>query len=120
MAETNFPGKIEISLSVGKEWAKKYRDSKEDEVKNKVDAYLIPLESLKLVLNQDIDAVRAYKGINDDGEQILMFVGTKLDEKTGIYVDVFPNEGNADATTGAVVYDGTRPCPPFGDPESPL
>ncbi|MFB9077025.1 hypothetical protein ACFFLS_03740 [Flavobacterium procerum] len=119
-------GSVEIPLSEGIVWAKKYRDApKEDEEGNgKVNAYLIPLATLKLVLEQDIDAVRAYKGINNAGEQILMFVGTKLDPKTGIYRDVFFEGTGAGAEAksndGGVVYDATRPCPPNGDPESPM
>jgi hypothetical protein len=122
MAEEKFPGKIEISLAVGKEWAKKYRDSSEGRAKDVVDAYLIPLESLEAILklkeSLKIDAARAYKGINEQGEQTLMFVGAKKNEKTGIYEDVFP-EGDGDLGT-AVLFDGARPCPPYGDPASPL
>ncbi|KAF2506456.1 hypothetical protein [Flavobacterium foetidum] len=117
-------GSVEIPLSEGIEWAKKYRDAPKEteEGKGKVNGYLIPLATLKLVLEQDIDAVRAYKGINNAGEQILMFVGTKLDPETGIYRDVFfPGTGvEAKSNDGSVVYDATRPCPPNGDPESPM
>jgi hypothetical protein len=123
MAEEKFPGKIEISLAVGQEWAKKYRDSTNEEAKKKIDAYLIPLESLEAVLKLKetlkIDAARAYKGINELGEQTLMFVGAKLNEKTGIYEDVFL-VGDGEDNASAVVYDGARPCPPYGDPTSPL
>lgn len=118
MAEEKFPGKIEIGLSTGTKWAKKFRDSKTEEAK-KIEAYLIPLESLEAVLKlketKKIDAVRAYVGINELGEQNLMFVGAKLDVSTGIYKDVF-GEGAESIEEGSVVYDGSRPCPPFGDP----
>ncbi|MNE31076.1 hypothetical protein D3C80_1246240 [compost metagenome] len=71
-----------------------------------------------MVLNQDIQAVRAYNGINNEGEQTLIFVGAKWDPEKKIYVDVFKNDG---LLTGEdVVYDGARPVPPYGDPESPL
>ena len=129
MLEKENLGSVEIPLAEGKLWADKYRKSSglEEDGKNKVDAYLIPLETLKQVLDQDIDAVRAYKGINNAGEQCLIFVGTQLDEKTGIYKDVFfPASGavnaakEAEATDAQVVYDATRPCPPNGDPTSPL
>ncbi|MFH6960884.1 hypothetical protein ACHRV1_26115 [Flavobacterium aquidurense] len=122
MAEEKFPGKIEISLAVGKEWSKKYKDSPEGRAKDAVDAYLVPLESLEAILklkeSLKIDAARAYKGVNELGEQTLMFVGAKLNEKTGIYEDVFA-VGDGDLGT-AVLYDGARPCPPFGDPTNPL
>ncbi|MDR7212644.1 hypothetical protein [Flavobacterium piscis] len=123
MAEEKFPGKIEIALSTGIQWAKKFRDLKAEEVK-KVSAYLIPLESLEAVLRlketQNIDAVRAYVGINESGEQNLMFVGAKLDAGTGVYKDVFGEGTEENVEEESVVYDGSRPCPPFGDPESPI
>jgi hypothetical protein len=127
MLENENLGSVEIPLTEGKLWAEKYRRSSglEEDGKNKVDAYLIPLETLKQVLDQDIDAVRAYKGINNAGQQVLMFVGTKLDAKTGIYKDVFKTgvaakDSAATADGGGVVYNMTQPCPPNGDPTSPM
>ncbi|MGL2988278.1 hypothetical protein ACSVH5_11845 [Flavobacterium sp. RSSA_27] len=121
MTEEKFPGKIEITLPTAQEWVKKYKAPKAEDNSKKVDAYLIPLESLQKVMDQKIDAVRAYKGINDAGEETLMLVGTVLDSKTGIYVDVFPNGiGNAESGDTEIVYDGTVPCPPNGDPNSPM
>lgn len=115
-------GSVEIPLSEGVEWTKKYRDSKEvAEEGKKITGYLIPLNTLKLVLDQDIDAVRAYKGINNAGEETLLFVGTKFDPNTGIYMDVFNSGAESKITEGNfVVYDTLRPVPPFGDPDSPL
>ncbi|KAF2081422.1 MULTISPECIES: hypothetical protein [Flavobacterium] len=111
---------IRISLSEGITWADKYRKDTgiEEGKRKKVDGFLIPLETLKLVLDQDIQAVRAYNGINNDGEQTLIFVGAKWDPEKRIYVDVFKNDGLF--TGGDVVYDGARPVPPYGDPDSPL
>lgn len=121
MTEEKFPGKIEITLPVAQKWVKKHKAPKEEANSKKIDAYLIPIESLQLVMNQKIDAVRAYKGINEAGEETLMFVGTVLNEKTGIYEDVFPNSsGVAKSVDDEIVYDGVRPCPPFGDPNSPM
>lgn len=120
MNEEKFPGKVKVGLKEAQKWVKKYKDSNGGGGSKKIDAYLIPLESLNLVLAQDIDAVRAYVGINDLGEETLLFVGTKLNEKTGIYVDVFPSGVVYENVTEQVVYDGTKPCPPYGDPESPM
>ncbi|SHM10344.1 hypothetical protein [Flavobacterium chilense] len=114
-------GSVEVALKEAKVWVDKYRKApveNEENRKNRTNAYLIPLQTLKLVLDQDIDAVRAYKGINNAGEQVLLFVGTKLDKETGIYRDVF-KPGN-ELENDEVAYDATRPCPPNGDPESPL
>ncbi|MDA6072368.1 hypothetical protein NJT12_22320 [Flavobacterium sp. AC] len=113
-------GGVEVELSVAKTWTAHYRKAsrEEEEAGRKTDAYLIPLATLKAVLENPIDAVRAYKAINNAGEQVLVFVGTKLDEK-GIYRDVFFS-GNEIEEAQAVTYDATRPCPPYGDPASPL
>ncbi|WET01472.1 hypothetical protein [Flavobacterium sp. YJ01] len=123
MSEKLDLGSVEIPLSEGIVWADKYRKSIQTEEgrKKQVDGYLIPLESLKLVMDQDIQAVRAYKGINKAGEQTLILVGAKWDAEKQIYVDVFKEE-KGDGVEGGVplVYDGTRPVPPYGDPESPL
>lgn len=111
---------IEISLSEGIKWADKYRKDTgiEEGKRKKVDGFLIPVETLRMVLNQDIQAVRAYNGINNEGEQTLIFVGAKWDPEKKIYVDVFRSDGLE--MGGDVVYDGARPVPPYGDPESPL
>lgn len=124
MLNEKFPGKIEIPMGTAIEWAKKFRNSKSEEA-SKIDAYLIPLESLEAVLKLKntlkIDAVRAYVGINDAGEQNLMFVGAKFDADTGIYKDVFSDQATAKTSkTSSTVYDGSRPCPPCTDPSSPL
>ena len=123
---------VEIPLSTGKKWAQNYRNEAIELKANdkKTDAYLIPLASLKAVLDQDIDAVRAYKGINDKGEQTLIFVGTKLDNATGVYKDVFKTVSSSAGSMKVlsasaegdeeVVYDMVQPCPPYGDPDSPM
>lgn len=121
MTKEKFPGKIQITLPTAQEWVKKYKQPKLEAKSKKVDAYLIPLESLQKVMDQKIDAVRAYKGINELGEETLMLVGTVLNATTGIYEDVFPSTSNtAKLTEEPLVYDGGRPCPPYGDPNSPM
>lgn len=123
MAQKFFPGKIEISLSRGIEWAESFRNLKVEDA-NKINAFLIPIESLEAVLKLKatlkINAVRAYVGINEEGEQNLMLVGAKLDDSTGIYKDVFSEGTENNIEGGSVVYDGSRPCPPCTDPSSPM
>jgi len=118
--EKEFPGKIEIPLSTGIEWAKRFKQLNVEK-EPLINAYLIPLESLeeivKLKKTLGIDSARAYIGINDSGEQNLMFVGAKLDPLTGVYKDVFTNQTDIGAS---VVYDGSRPCPPCADTQSPM
>ena len=116
MSEEKFPGPIEISLAVAKEWEKRYEDdTTHEDSKSKVKSYLIPRESLETVLKIDAEAVRAYIGINDQNEKTLLFVGAKLDKETGKYIDVYgpPVNQQGAKTIGDVVYDGTRPSPPF-------
>nr|WP_294789241.1 hypothetical protein [uncultured Flavobacterium sp.] len=114
MNEEVFPGPITVPLTTAQEWEKRYDDDTSvEDLKKKVKSYLIPRESLELVLKLNTEAVRAYIGINDQNEKTLLFVGAELDPKTGKYVDVYGKaegtvEGNND-----VVYDGSRPSPPY-------
>lgn len=117
MSEKPFPEPIEVSLSTAKEWEKRYEDDTTvEDPKNKVKSFLIPRESLEQVLLLNADAVRAYIGINDQKEKTLLFVGAKLDAKTGKYIDVYGppvQDNNQESYKEEVVYDGTRPSPPY-------
>ena len=128
MSEENFTEKPylnkvtnAISLNEAQRWAKRW--SKEEGQYNKhhnVNAFLIPKVDLLEVLNEGVDAVRAYIGVDDNGAEKLMIVGTKLDPKTGIYVDMITvGIGNVEGEQDNI-YDFTEPCPPAGDPKSPL
>lgn len=78
-----------ISLNEAQRWAKRW--SKKEGHYNKhhnVNAFLIPKVDLLEVLKEGVDAVRAYIGVDDNDVEKLMIVGTKLDPKTGIYVDM--------------------------------
>lgn len=114
----------EIPLKEAQEWVKKWKDPKEGtDVKKKVYSYLIPKVNLEKVLAQGIDAARAYVGINNAGEQTLMIVGTKLDQETGVYVDMIPGYGKSDelSETPIGIYDFSQPSPPeVGDVSSPM
>ena len=90
MSEEKLPKEIEITLPTAQEWVRKYKETavESESRAKKIDGYLIPIESLQGVMKQKIDAVRAYVGINDQGEQTLMLVGTRLNLKTGIYEEV--------------------------------
>lgn len=123
MNDEAFLGPVQIPLSTAEKWTKEYQnDTTVEDSKKKVKAFLIPRESLEKVLALNTDAVRAYIGINDQKEKTLLFVGANKDEK-GIYRDVFGpallNE-KTEAPPEGTVYDGTRPCPPYGDPDTPL
>lgn len=116
MAEKKFPGPIEVSLEVAKKWEKRFNeDTNVDDTKSKVISYLIPRESLEAVLQLNTDAVRAYIGINDENEKTLLFVGANLDKETGQYIDVYgrPEKQDGAKADEEVVYDGSRPSPPY-------
>lgn len=116
MNEETFPGPIQIPLATAKEWEKRYQeDITVEDAKKKVIGFLIPRESLEKVLELDTEAVRAYIGINDQNEKTLLFVGARLDKETGKYIDVYgpPSSQQKAAAADEIVYDGTRPSPPF-------
>jgi hypothetical protein len=110
-----------IPLSDAQRWAKRWSQKEGNYNKHhKVNAFLIPKVDLQEVLKEGVDAVRAYIGVDDNGIEKLMIVGTQLDQKTGIYVDMITvSAGNTKEVQDAI-YDFTEPCPPAGDPKSPL
>ena len=123
MADQRLPEKdTEITLEVAQKWVETWKKQSNDEVaKKKVDSYLIPKVNLEKVLAQGIDAARAYMGIDDAGLPTLMIVGTKYDEKTGIYVDMVPGSGLEGENGGDGIYDFSQPSPPStGDDSSPM
>jgi len=110
-----------IPLKTAQKWAKRW--SKREGNYNKhheLHAFLIPKIDLLEVLREDVDAVRAYIGINDEGVEKLMIVGTKLDPVTGIYVDMISVGVENTTAQPDDIYDFTQPCPTACDPESPM
>lgn len=109
-----------ISLKEAQRWAKRW--SKEEGNYNKhqhVHAFLIPKKDILEVLVEGIDAVRAYIGVDDNGVEKLMIVGTKFDSSTGIYVDMI-SQGDGVNKEVDSIFDFTEPCPPACDPKSPM
>jgi hypothetical protein len=123
MAEENSPQNVSIPLKTAALWTKKHRDNLELEVsKKKVNSYLIPRETLEMVLKLETTKVRAYVGLTDTNENTLIFVGAELEKGSNTYRDVFGSELQAsDMTESTVVYDFSEPSPP-GKPDglSPL
>jgi hypothetical protein len=116
-------GDTKIPLATAQAWVKKWKALKNDASRKRIDSYLIPSQNLALVLAQDIDAARAYVGINDKGEETLMLVGTKWDEAKQIYVDMIPGYlcTDEESVMPAGIYDFTEPVPPGKpDPDSPM
>ena len=110
-----------ISLIEAKKWAKRWKKKEGNYNKHhELNAFLIPKIDLLEVLTEDVDAVRAYIGIDDNGVEKLMIVGTKYDPLTKIYVDMITvGEGNEPAGQDDI-YDFTTPCPNACDKNSPL
>lgn len=102
-----------IDLSTAQAWTKKWRDSQKTQLKAK--SFLIPKENFIGLLEQDVDAVRAYIGVDEKDEEKLMLVGTKHDPKTGIYKDMTPG-----GELEGAIFDFTKPCPPGCDPDTPV
>lgn len=121
MDKETFPGPIQLPLAQAREWEAKYqKDTENEEEKNKMKAFLIPIETLKKVIDLNTSAARAYLAINDQNEKVLFFVGAEKDPKTGKYVDVYGQEGAEENSGkdgkldgGDVVYDAARPSPPY-------
>jgi len=110
-----------IPLKTAQKWAKRWRKLEGEYNKHhRLNAFLIPKIDLQEVLKEGVDAVRAYIGVDDEGVEKLMIVGTKFDSETGIYVDLIANDVSAANHEGGSIYDFTSPCPPNGDPNSPL
>jgi hypothetical protein len=121
-----------ITLQTAKKWAKKWK--KEEGTYNShhdCRAFNIPKIDLLEVLAEDgVASVRAYLGINvftdpdtskKVSEEKLMIVGVDAEGKDMISTKKGENgdlisdpEGDGD------IYDFTRPCPSYCDPESPL
>lgn len=109
-----------IPLPTAKKWANRW-SKKEGSYNNhhKVKAFLIPKADLLEVLSEEVDAVRAYIGIDDNNTEKLMIVGTKLNPVTGVYEDMITvGVGNGSAPDD--IYDFTSPCPSVCDPKSPM
>jgi hypothetical protein len=110
-----------IPLKTAQKWAKRW--SKREGNYNKhhhLNAFLIPKVDLLEVLTEGVDAVRAYIGVDDEGVEKLMIVGTKYDSETGIYVDMITVGVGDTAITKEDIYDFTSPCPSVCDPQSPM
>lgn len=123
MDKIDAPQDVAIPLATAEKWTKNYRDDLNvDASKKKVNSYLIPRETLEMVLKLNTSKVRAYVGINEDKQSTLIFVGAELDKETGIYRDVFGSNSNIQGDDESpVVYDFSEPSPP-GKPDglSPL
>ena len=110
-----------ISLKAAQKWARRW--SKKEGSYNKhheLHAFLIPKIDILEVLGENVDAVRAYLGVDDNNVEKLMIVGTKYNSTTGIYEDIITLGVEGATATKDDIYDFTRPCPTDCDPSSPL
>jgi hypothetical protein len=107
MSESN--ADFTIDLTTARDYAKRWRAEDSDyEKHNKLNAFLIPKQNLQYLLDQDVDAVRAYLGVDEDGVEKLMIVGTKWSHETETHDDMLPL---MDSKFQGKIYDFTRPCP---------
>lgn len=106
-----------ITLNTAEKWAKKWQKQEGNyNSHHELKAMLIPLEDITQLLDQGVDAVRAYLGVDDTETERFMLVGTKYDAATDTYVDMTPDK----VVNRGDIYDFTRPCPPSCDTNSPL
>ena len=95
-----------IPLETAQNWAARWRENPANVVK----AFLIPHDDFTQLLAQgNVDDIRAYVGIDDNGTHKLMLVGVDKDGSDLI-----------DAEKQEYIYDFTKPCPNFCDTKSPL
>lgn len=110
-----------ISLATAQKWAKRWTKVEGEYNKHHlVTAFLIPKADLLEVLMEDVDAVRAYIGVDNEYTEKLMIVGTKLNPVTGVYEDMITADAMNESNQQDTIYDFTSPCPPACDPSSPL
>ncbi|MXN90791.1 hypothetical protein GR160_06090 [Flavobacterium sp. Sd200] len=107
-----------ISLTTAREYATKWRKENSGyDRHNKLHAFLIPKDNLEALLKEDIDAVRAYLGVDENGVEKLMIVGTKWSPATETQDDKLPLLGTK---LEGKIYDFTLPCPRFCGHKSAL
>ena len=95
-----------ITLATAQAWAKTWLANPANTVK----AHLIPqINITQLMAEANVQDIRAYVGIDDNGVTRLMLVG----------VDANGND-LIDDSNGYYIYDFTEPCPATCDVNSPL
>lgn len=122
-----------IPLKTAQKWAKSWTQKEGEYNKHhELNAFLIPAIDLKELLQEGGTHVRAYIGVQkvesekEGGAptyvEKLMFVGTRYNPETGIYEDLISTIGTTENLQAAQdnIYDFTKPCPPYEDPNSPL
>ena len=129
MSDTNVD--LTISLNTAREYAKRWREEKSDyDDHNRLHGFLIPRQNLEALLAQitaieeknaanDSNAndgenkdgiynLRAYIGVDENGYEKLMVVGTKYNKVMQSHDDMLPL---LDTAIPGKIYDFTRPCP---------
>jgi len=105
-----------IELREAQDWARKWRKEEgEYNAHHEVHAFLIPVEDINQLIEQGVDAVRAYLGVDKDDVEKLMIVGTRWNDQMKTYDDMLPG-----APVEGLIYDFTMPCPPACGYNSPL
>tara|TARA_R110000772_G_scaffold12536_1_gene38101 strand:+ start:33 stop:401 length:369 start_codon:yes stop_codon:yes gene_type:complete len=116
-------GKITLTEAIA--WTGNWRKTPS----TKTNAFLIPVKTIEGVLSE-IKAqgsgakARAYLGIDDKGEETLVFVGTKFAPATPkekeYYKDLLPAANETTEAGANGIWDFVEPCPPYCDDSSPL
>ena len=114
-----------ITLDQAISWTGTWRSAPAAEAK----AFLVPVETIAGVLSE-IESqgpgakARVYLGVDNAGQEKLIFVGTKLEPAQGknkaYYKDLLPSQGHVIEPEAPGIWDFTEPCPPHVDETSPL
>lgn len=106
-----------IDLKTAQDWARRWRKEEGDyNAHHEVHAFLIPVEDIQALLEEGVDKIRAYIGVDENEEEKLMIVGTRYNAEQDTYDDMLPSGSPIKGS----IYDFTQPCPPACGYNSPL
>lgn len=125
--EEKHPKHYHYPLKIAKKDTERWRAA------HKVDAFAIDRQELMDIISEapeEVDTIRVYFGLTEDGEEKMFLVAAKkvvmTTEEDGEEVVVIRDlidqnaKVNSDGTVEYFVYDFTTPCPPTCDDLSPL
>lgn len=109
------------------------KDTERWRASHRIDAFAIDKQELLDIINEapdEVDTIRVYFGLTEDGYEKMFLVGAKKEimtteedgEKIIVIRDLIDQNAVAhlDGSIEYFVYDFTNPCPPTCDESSPL
>lgn len=112
-----------ISLADAISWTTNWRRAPQ----SSTNAFLIPLADLQGAIAEiqgqtGSPMVRAYMAVKDGEEKLVILGTTQETQKDGsvVYKDLLPDASEDYETSSNGIWDFTKRCPPFCDPNSSL